>query len=83
MRAFIMDEHRRLGVADVPEPEKREDNILVRVKSASICGTDMRTFLKGNQKITPPRTLGHEFAGDIVYVGAKAAAYGWKEGDQY
>lgn len=82
MRAFIMDENRRLRVADVPEPEKKEDNILVRVRAASICGTDMRTFLKGNAKITPPRVLGHEFAGDILYVGPEAAAYGWKEGDR-
>ena len=72
MKAFIMDENRKLKVVDRPEPERGADNIIVKVKAASICGTDMRTFLHGNAKIDPPRILGHEFAGDIVYASEYA-----------
>ena len=80
MKAFIMDENRELKIAEVPEPYAKEDNMIVRVRSASICGTDMRTFLKGNAKITPPRVLGHEFAGDVIHAGNLAKEYGFSGG---
>lgn len=82
MKAFIMDETRNLTVADRPEPKETQDNLIVRVRSASICGTDMRTFLQGNKKIDPPRILGHEFAGDIVYASPYAKEKGFQEGDR-
>lgn len=63
-------------------PEQTDDNLIARVRSASICGTDMRTFLHGNQKIDAPRILGHEFAGEIVSVGPLAREYGWHVGDR-
>ncbi len=77
-----MDENRTLRMADRPEPAEGKDNMIVRVRSASICGTDMRTFLHGNAKITPPRILGHEFAGDVVYTSAYAEEHGLRVGDR-
>ena len=82
MKALIMDEERRMVVKEMPEPTASEDNIIIKVYSASICGTDMRTFLKGNAKITPPRIMGHECAGEIIHAGALAKEKGWKEGDR-
>lgn len=69
-------------MAERPEPVRTDDNLIVRVRSASICGTDMRTFLQGSKKIAPPRILGHEFAGDVVYASPFARQYGWKVGDR-
>lgn len=63
MKALIMDEERHLIVKDMPKPQEKDENIIIKVEAASICGTDMRTFLKGNAKIDPPRILGHECAG--------------------
>lgn len=82
MKAFIMDKDRSLKVVERPEPVKTDDNMIVKVKAASICGTDMRTFLHGNAKIDPPRILGHEFAGDVVYASAYAREQGFHEGDR-
>lgn len=82
MKAFIMDENRELKVSDVPEPTAKDDNMIVAIKSASICGTDMRTFLKGNAKIAAPRVLGHEFAGCIVHAGSYAKDNGFHVGDR-
>lgn len=82
MKAYIMDKDRILRIADISAPLKRADNILVTVRAASICGTDMRTFLKGNVKIDVPRVLGHEFAGDIVHVGDDLKEYGFDIGDR-
>ncbi|NZA37870.1 alcohol dehydrogenase catalytic domain-containing protein [Eubacterium callanderi] len=82
MQAFVLNENRELEVREVPEPQGNDDNIIVKVKSASICGTDMRTFLKGNDKIDVPRVLGHECAGDIVHAGKLAREHGYQAGDR-
>jgi L-iditol 2-dehydrogenase len=82
MQALIMDENRHMILRDMPRPQPKEDNLIVKVCSASICGTDMRTFLKGNDKINVPRILGHECAGEIVHVGKLAEDNGYHLGDR-
>lgn len=55
---------------DVPTPD--DDEVLVAVQAASICGTDLhikRWDAWAQQRIRPPVTLGHEFAGVVVEVG--------------
>lgn len=70
---------------DVPEPECGPDEIKLKVKNCSTCGTDVKIFHNGHQNLTPPRTIGHEIAGEIVEVGANVnATYGshWQVGDR-
>lgn len=57
---------------DVPRPEIREDEVLIRVRRAGVCGTDVHIYewddwARGRCK--PPFTVGHEFAGDVAEVG--------------
>lgn len=82
MKAYIMDEERNMLVKDMPEPAPTESNAIVEVKYASICGTDMRTYRSGNEKITPPRILGHEVVGIVKHAGAFAQANDIHEGDR-
>ena len=82
MKALIMDEERHLIVKDMPKPQEKDENIIIKVEAASICGTDMRTFLKGNAKIDPPRILGHECAGTIIHAGSLAKEHGYHEGER-
>lgn len=82
MRALILNENRQMVLQEMPDPQKKDDNIILRVKAASICGTDMRTFLKGNTKIDVPRILGHECAGEIVHAGRLAQENGYRVGDR-
>lgn len=70
---------------DVPEPVCGPDEIKIRVRNCSTCGTDVKILHNGHQNLTPPRTIGHEIAGDIVEVGAEVnATYGtaWAPGDR-
>ena len=70
---------------DVPEPECGPDEVKIRVRNCSTCGTDVKIFRNGHQNLTPPRTIGHEVAGEVVEVGAEVnATYGsdWKAGDR-
>src|SRR5690348_14261 len=48
---------------DVPEPECGPDEVKLRVRNCSTCGTDVKIFYNGHQNLTPPRTIGHEIAG--------------------
>jgi L-iditol 2-dehydrogenase len=68
-----------LELRDVPEPQIAADEVLIEVKAAGICGTDIHvkhdTF-----PYWPPVILGHEFSGVIAQVGEKVE--GWKVGDR-
>jgi threonine 3-dehydrogenase len=62
-----------LTVTDVPEPECGPNDVLIRVIHAGVCGTDVHIaewdeWAQG--RIRPPVVVGHEFAGEIVEVGA-------------
>lgn len=61
-----------LEVREVPVPEPGPHDVLVQVEAASICGTDLHIWKWDDwsrQRIQPPLTLGHEFAGTVVEVG--------------
>jgi threonine 3-dehydrogenase len=58
---------------DVPVPTIRENEVLIKVRRAGVCGTDVHIYewddwAKG--RCVPPFTVGHEFAGDVAQVGS-------------
>lgn len=68
-----------------PEPECGPDEVKIRVRNCSTCGTDVKIFHNGHQNLSPPRTIGHEIAGEVVEVGADVeSTYGqqWQAGDR-
>ena len=69
MRAVVYLGPERLEIHQVPIPTLRPDEVLVKVRSATTCGTDVKTYLRGHPKYPPPFLFGHEFAGDVVEVG--------------
>src|SRR5246127_304971 len=59
-------------IESVPVPEVGHGDVLVRVKTASICGTDLHIYgwdRWSQGRIKPPVTLGHEFCGTVERVG--------------
>ncbi|GER92505.1 hypothetical protein A45J_0221 [hot springs metagenome] len=56
-----------LRQTSVPKPSK--DEVLVKVKAALTCGTDLKAFLRGHPMIPMPGVFGHEFSGVIVELG--------------
>ncbi|WP_394523595.1 zinc-binding alcohol dehydrogenase family protein [Lacrimispora sp. JR3] len=53
---------------DIPMPHRREQEALIRVKSAGICGSDIGAFRGTNPLVTYPRIIGHEVAGEILQI---------------
>ena len=61
-----------LTLAEIPVPSPGPGEVLVKVEAASLCGTDLHIHQWdewSRQRIHPPLTLGHEFAGTVVAVG--------------
>jgi L-iditol 2-dehydrogenase len=58
-----------LSFRRMPLPEVGAEDILVKIKTALTCGTDVKTYKRGHPKYDPPTLFGHEFAGDVVAVG--------------
>lgn len=59
-------------LADVPVPEPKPGEVLIKVKATSICGTDHHIFIWNEwsqNRIKPPRIMGHEMAGEVVDIG--------------
>lgn len=57
---------------DLPIPVIRENELLVRVKAAAICGTDLHIYpwtAWAQKRLKLPMVFGHEFSGDVVAVG--------------
>lgn len=67
-------------IEDAPEPECGPDEVKLRVRNCSTCGTDVKILHNGHQNLTPPRIIGHEVAGEVVEVGADVS--GWSVGDR-
>lgn len=61
-------------------PRPREDEVLVKVFAASVCGTDLKIIRGGHFRVDgkEARVLGHELAGEIVEVGSHVSH--WKPG---
>ncbi len=66
-----------LRVEQVPVPQVGPEDVLVRVESANICGTDLR-ILHGGHRHYPPgstRIPGHEVVGEIAAVGERVSGH--------
>jgi threonine 3-dehydrogenase len=71
-----------LWMEDVPEPDVRINDVLIKVDRAGICGTDLHIYQWDNwaQGAVPvPLVVGHEFVGEIVDVGSNVKDF--KKGD--
>ena len=62
---------------DIAEPAPGPGQVLIRVKAAGICGTDLHIY-HDEFKTVPPVVLGHEVAGEIAALGPGVS--GLKEG---
>lgn len=67
MKAAIF-EGNKIQVKNLPQPKLKHSQVLIRVKAAGICGTDL-AIVKGHLSTPIPIILGHEFSGEVVEVG--------------
>ena len=79
MKAAVLHAKGDLRYEEVPTPEPGEKQVLVKVKAAGICGSDVPRVL-GDAAHYYPIILGHEFSGDVEAVGSGVSTV--SEGDR-
>lgn len=81
MRALVYERPGAASIVNLPMPVCGEDEVVIKVMSASICkGADRRHHTTGHKLGRYPITTGHEFAGYVHEVGAKVTCC--KPGDR-
>ena len=65
MKALVCDEPGRLTLAERPDPERGEGEVLVRIRHVGICGTDFHIFGGKHPFLEYPRVMGHELSGTV------------------
>jgi L-iditol 2-dehydrogenase len=79
MRAYILERPGQISLANLPRPVAGVGEVIVRVRAALTCGTDVKAFVRGHPKFPMPTPFGHEFSGEIAEVGPQTR--GLREGD--
>jgi (R,R)-butanediol dehydrogenase / meso-butanediol dehydrogenase / diacetyl reductase len=69
MRAGVFRGVRQVPIEDVPEPSAGAADIVLDVRACGICGSDLHTYVAA-QLAQEGQVMGHEFAGEVVEVGA-------------
>jgi L-iditol 2-dehydrogenase len=78
MRAGVYRDKGIVRVEEVPVPEVRDHEVLIKVAACGICGTDIKKIFQ--RYVEPPQILGHELAGTVVAIGRGVTKF--KPGDR-
>ncbi len=72
MKALILEEPGKFKHINIEAPKNPDSNeVVLKIKSLGICGTDLHAY-KGRQPFfTYPRILGHEVAAEVIEIGSK------------
>ncbi|GAQ95724.1 L-iditol 2-dehydrogenase [Thermodesulfovibrio aggregans] len=79
MKAAYLIKPNKIEIMEKPIPTIKDGEVLVRIKAALTCGTDLKAYLRGHPLIPMPGPFGHEFSGIIEDVGS--SVNGFKRGD--
>ena len=75
MKALVKSKPEKgIWMEDVPMPEVRPNDVLIKIKKSAICGTDLHIYKWdewAQQTIKTPVTIGHEYMGEVVEVGSE------------
>ena len=73
MKAMMLTEYNKLELATVPVPKPGKGEVLCRIRSVALCGSDPK-MIEGGYKFANwppyfPFIMGHEWAGEVVALG--------------
>jgi L-iditol 2-dehydrogenase len=80
VKALVLEEYNKLVVKDVPVPEFKSNELLVRVKACGICGSDVHGMDGSSGRRIPPLIMGHEASGVVEKTGNEVKKF--KAGDR-
>jgi len=80
MKALVLEEYNKLVYKDVPVPDIKGNEVLIKVKACGICGSDVHGMDGSTGRRIPPIIMGHEASGIIEKVGPDI--HSWEPGDR-
>jgi L-iditol 2-dehydrogenase len=70
MRGLMMTDFNQMRVMDIPEPRlERPDDVLIEVRAAGVCGSDLHGYTGKTGRRAPPLVMGHEVSGVVLATG--------------
>ena len=69
MRQLMLLEPGKLQMRETAIPQAGPGEIVIKIKAALTCGTDLKNFRRGHPKFPMPMPMGHEYSGDVYQVG--------------
>ncbi len=75
MKALVLEEYNKLTYMDMPDPEIRDNEVLIEVKACGICGSDVHGMDGSSGRRHTPLIMGHEAAGVIVRKGSGVTSF--------
>ena len=68
MKSVCLKQPGEISLVDIPRPTRGQGEILLKVRSAGICGSDIGAYKGVNPLVSYPRIIGHEIAGEVIEV---------------
>ncbi len=68
MKALVFHGKEKISYENAPKPKIGTQEVLMKIKSVGICGTDLHIY-KGGMKVPRNAIIGHEFSGIVAAVG--------------
>lgn len=69
MKAVFVQDAEKIEIKDIDRPTIKSDEVLIKVATAGICGSDIHTYKGLHPFRKPPVVIGHEVAGEVVEIG--------------
>ena len=69
MKAALVTDVYKVSIQEIDRPVVKDDEVLIKVKTVGVCGSDLHLFRGTHAFRKPPAILGHEIAGDVVEIG--------------
>ncbi len=81
MKAAVLRAPNDLALDTIPTPQAGPGELVLRMRAAAVCGTDMRILTgKKTKGVRFPSVIGHEFSGEVVDIGTGVEAF--RSGDR-
>lgn len=68
MKSVCLKQPGEISLVDIPKQKREKDDVLIKVRSAGICGSDIGAYKGVNPLVSYPRIIGHEIAGEVAEV---------------
>jgi L-iditol 2-dehydrogenase len=75
MKSLLLSEYNHLEVTDMPLPAVGPEEVLVRVETCGICGSDVHGYDGSSGRRIPPIVMGHEAAGTVESAGSDVRGF--------